>query len=682
MPAIKERGKGMIHSLSDFSIDDLANIYDSARILKSDLPPADWYEGKMTMPYNATFPGKVTYANSPLLREVVNRFDPNDPAIDITLMGPAQFGKTFMVLFPVITYAMSQNPCNITLLTGHSELSGDTVVELDKVIDELGLRYLISSNVQKSRNNKTGDTATKKEFSGFTFRAGSVTNHNLLRFYNVMIMLVDDLDAAKMFESSTGNTIELVKGRTKSYEGRCKRGWISTPQVAGSSLIDSQFQMSDKRYYYIPCQSSSCREMIILEYKMVNEHNPYGLTWKLDNLGRVDPNSVHYVCPKCGNGFSEKNKKKFLNDGEWRPTCVSKEPDHYGYKFNGLYNSPGMTSWTTLITSHINWNPPGLPRIEDKYQTHLNINVGDLYYPPKEEIKASDIQNNERDYERGTIPDRLSQLDGNGDIVLLTLTADANGNLNDARLDWEVRGWAESGAVYSIDHGSIGTFVPYENVQARKKRHDSKELWSYELNAKNSVWKEFDKKLDQVFVGQSGRRMKIFMSALDTGHLEDQMFNYIDNSNFNIVGVKGEKESALLKVGIDVATFKVGKSRPNLFLIQVNLVKNDIAGILKLKWNKDSDAQPFGFMNFPTGYSHKNFYSHFEAEEKIEDYKNGSLVGFKWQKKSTTSQNHQFDCCVYQYALRDILLWQLFKKAGKVDKYNWVDFVNLVKTKN
>lgn len=676
MQVRKERGKGMILDLSDFDIDELAEIYEHARILKFTQGPADWFDRKISMPFNASIPGAVTYDNTPLWREIVNRFGPEDPATDITIMGPAQMGKTFMVLFPIIAYTISQNPCNIMLLTGHSELTGDTVVELDKVIDQLGLRYLIKPNTQKLKNNKTGDTATKKEFSGFTFRAGSVTNHNLLRFYNAMIILVDDVDAAKKFEVGTGSTVELVKGRTKSYEGREKRGWISTPQIAGSSIIGSQFELSDQRYYYIPCPS--CKDFIRLEYKVVDEHQHYGLTYKTDDFDRIIPTSVHYICPKCANGFTEKNKKQFLLDGHWKPSCVSKEPNHFGYAPNGLYASPGMTSWTTLLSKHKLCHPDGLPRIEDKFQTFINIDIGELYHPPKKEIKKGALANNERNYERGVVPDVISKMDGNGDIVMLSWTADINGTLNDARLDWEIRGWAESGAVYSINHGSIGSFVPHENKEAREKRHAAKEVWTYERKRPNSVWPKVDEILGATYPCMSGRKMKIYISGIDTGYLEDNVYNYIDNSNFNIVGLKGEKESALLRVGLDVPTFKVGKSRTNLFLVQVNLVKNDVAELLSLKWNRGDEAQPFGYMNFPQGYSQKHFYSHFEAEERVDDVKNGTVVGFKWQKKSPTAQNHQFDCCIYQYALRDILLWQIFKKQGKVDKYSWVDFVNLI----
>jgi len=40
-----------------------------------------------------------------------------------------------------------------------------------------------------------------------------------------------------------------------------------------------------------------------------------------------------------------------------------------------------------------------------------------------------------------------------------------NGTEQDARMDYEVVAWSESGATYSIKHGSIGTFIPREGAK-------------------------------------------------------------------------------------------------------------------------------------------------------------------------------------------------------------------------
>src|ERR1700739_3286384 len=388
-------------------LESLEEIIETSRIHISRQKPSEWYESRMVMPKGSAFPGPIRYDRTPYWREPVDCFDPNHPAKDITIMGPAQMGKSIMVLNPIVGFTIEQNPGNILFLTGHSDLTKKAVLKIDYMIDNCGIRYLIKPSILKARNSRTGDTNTDKEFFGGDFKSGSITNHNMLRQNDVKIALSDDLDAGQLAKDDTGSTVDLIKGRTKAYENVCKRAWISTPQKLGESLIAIQFENSDQRYFYIECQC--CHEPIVLERNIqVTDKDMAGLTWKLDNFGRVEPSSVGYICQLCGNFFTDKNKEKFLRGGYWKPTVIPKEYDHYGYKINGLYAAPGMTSWLNLASTSAKCNPPDQPRKEAEWQTHLNIDWGDLYEPPTENIKADKLQENIRNYEITVIPESLS----------------------------------------------------------------------------------------------------------------------------------------------------------------------------------------------------------------------------------------------------------------------------------
>jgi hypothetical protein len=50
---------------------------------------------------------------------------------------------------------------------------------------------------------------------------------------------------------------------------------------------------------------------------------------------------------------------------------------------------------------------------------------------------------------------------------------------------------------------------------------------------------------------------------------------------------------------------------------------------------------------------------------------------FIWQKKTSTSQNHLFDCRVYNIALKEIIT-DLICKEYKLKNYGWGDFVNII----
>lgn len=660
--------------LSETELAQLESLLDRTLVLKSSLKPSEWYEANMIMPPGDTYPGPAQYSRTPYWREPVDCCDPSHPAIDVTIMGPAQMGKSVMVIFALIAYCIGQNPVNILFLTGHSDLTKGAMEKIDYVIKCCGLDHFITPNVIKKRNNRSGDTSEKKEFRGVSLLGGSITNHNLLRQNTARITVSDDLDAGKMSKEETGSTVGLIKGRVKSSEDISKRYWVSTPQVKGRSLIEIQYEKSDKRYWFVQCPHCGNEERRIkLEWFIqVDEKNTAGLTWKVDAMGRVIQNSLEYVCQLCSKAFSDRNKHELLNSGVWQPTQEWIEPYHYGYSINGLYAPYKMTSWYNLAVRWQACNPIGGARIERDFQTWQNIDYGDLYEEVTETPTATELMKHVRPYEIGVIPEKTSEDDGNGDIIFLTLAADCNGKLNDARIDWELRAWSRSGPLYSVCKGSIGTFIPNQN--ALEKERTRREVWSYEMGVKNSVWPVFNELQGRQWKTDTGRVMKVYLTGLDCGYLTENIYNYMNRCQHPIIGLMGDKEKEYVAYTPNMPIFKKSTSRNDLFMVNVNMVKDNVANIMKLKWKKDSgDPQPHQYMNFPK-YDYDGFFSHYESESKKENDKGK----FLWQKKGHTTQNHFFDVCVYHYAIQAVFLWMGFNKINKDGSWTWADYAKMV----
>jgi hypothetical protein len=96
-----------------------------------------------------------------------------------------------------------------------------------------------------------------------------------------------------------------------------------------------------------------------------------------------------------------------------------------------------------------------------------------------------------------------------------------------------------------------------------------------------------------------------------------------------------------------------------------------------LKWDSTwQETQPANFLNFPTPssglYLMKNYFSHFESEEKVID-KNRNFI---WKKKNSASQNHMFDCRLYAVVTKDILVDQVLRE-NKV-KGGWREFCMII----
>ena len=279
-----------------------------------------------------------------------------------------------------------------------------------------------------------------------------------------------------------------------------------------------------------------------------------------------------------------------------------------------------------------------------------------------------------------TIPEKMSERDGNGKIVLITLASDLNGKMDDARLDYEVVGWSESGANYSLDHGSVGTFIP--NQTQRQKDKDDREHWTYHKDAERSVWPEFQKIIERIYETDTGRRMQAFITGVDTGQTYmGSAYNFIENNNSFVIGVKGKDYDKFRKFGIDTPSFRPARERSDLFLIEVNQVKDDLAEFMKLRWNQENE-QPSEFMNFPVPtkkkYNYNTFFSHFEGEHRvIEKNKDGDGISARWIKRNSAAQNHLWDCRVYNMALRDIIV-KLACDEHKIKGGKWKDYVDIM----
>jgi phage terminase large subunit GpA-like protein len=337
-----------------------------------------------------------------------------------------------------------------------------------------------------------------------------------------------------------------------------------------------------------------------------------------------------------------------------------------------------MYDWMHYVNDYIEANPLNQPRKEPEHKAFVNLCLGETYEVSAESPKANSIQKNQRPYDVGTIPEKMSINDGNGTIILLTCAVDMNGTIEDGRLDYEIVAWAESGATYSILHGSIGTFIPRENTLKHKV---DRERWTYEENKENSVWPALDEVLSRAFKTDTDREMRVFMAGLDCGNFKNYAYSYLDKTNKMVVGLKGTRADKYIQFGADVSIFKHSQERSNLYILQVGLIKDSLSDYMNLKWTERDGDQPSNFMNFPQSsnglYGFSNFFEHFESEHRVIETKGGTGIAARWVKKSSNSQNHMWDTRVYNIAMREIILDNIGKQL-KRKPFTWRDYADIM----
>lgn len=657
-------------------------LLEDSTMLLSDIKPSEWTEKKRTMTTNVSpFPGPFTYNRTPYLREIVDCLSPYHPAKEIFVMKGAQIGFTTGVIESGIGYIIEQNPGNILFMTGHADLSEESINKLDVMIDNTGLRPLIRPNVLRARNMRTGDTSKSKEFPGGSLVSGAAGNHKLLMQRSMRYGFIDDYDAAKESSKTDGSTRELIEQRFAAYHDKMKLFFISTPRLKHKSNIEEGFLLGDQRYYHVPCPL--CGELIVLHWSidLPGTKEKAGIHYKLDERNKLIPGSVGYICQACAGFFTDAHKYEINLHGKWIPTAEPSQPGFYSYHISSLYASPGMFDWEHYVRQYLEAYPVGADPVEEKAKTFSNLVLGQTYEDIGESIKANQLQQNTRPYEIGIVPEKLSIADGNGKIVLITLACDLNGVLDDARLDYEVVAWAESGSSYSIMHGSIGTFIPLENT---KKFKEDRERWTYNHYQSNSVWNKFDEVIKTVWQFDTGRKMGIFCTLVDSGHYTLQAYTFVEKNNSTVFAIKGDKDKPL-RLGGSVPNFSPSKEKPGkLYMLQVNHMKDELAEKVRLKWDSgNDDRQPNGFMNFPTPgrglYEYKNYFSHYEAETRMVESKEGKPITAIWKKKNSIVQNHFWDVRIYNVAAKEIYSTLICKEL-KIKNPTWQDFVDLIKS--
>lgn len=710
----------------DIYIPQFENLFDAGLAQISDIKPSAWTEANVIM--GKPRPGPFRYDYTPYAKEIIDCLAPDHPARKVAVMKGAQIGFSSGVIYPGIGWLIQNNPGNCYLMVGAPELIPKAMEKLDLLLTNSDLRRYISDQSGRQRKGKTGDTNLKKDFSGGYVSIGSANNHKNIAQVDLQYIFLDDLDQMKGETAYAGGLIKLIEKRAAAYKDIYKMLLISTPLLKQSSLIEPAFLLGDRRRRMVECPN--CHEPIIwkrvvAEGELMNnltgetaKHNG-GLIWEKNNHDQVIEKSVGYVCYKCAGWHNDKDKYNQLNGGFWKPTAIPSRDDYFSYHIPSLYAPIGMFDWLQIARDYEECHPEG-KRVEKDYRVLVTTVDGETYESKEDENSAKDIQANQRDYAIGIIPETLAERDGNGRIVLLTIGMDCNGTVmgvngakeNDARIDYQIKAWTETGASYSIKQGSIGTFVPRERSLLVK---DIRTKWTYEPGKPNSVWPLVYEIVTQVYKGDKGGNFKINRPGIDVGMYSDYILPFIDftigrNPQNPVIGLRGDKELEFVLDNRNLPLFKEGAARKDVFYLQVGFIKDMLSNHMKLRWDRENDvSQPYRFMNFPMSqlyicpvkkkyndiigvkyegdylYQTEAFFNHYEAEHRAKVVKDSGSEAFRWVKKSALHQNHFWDTDVYNLAIVEICVRKLGKALEKQTKipageFTWTDFVNYMNT--
>ena len=476
-----------------------------------DLKLSEWSDRyRKLSPESSAEAGQWNTSRAEYQREIMDTF--NDPNIErIVVMTSSQVGKTEIIL-NAIGYYIDQDASPILIV--QPTLQMGQAFSKDRLSAMIRDSEKLRGSVKDARSRDANNTTMHKKFAGGHLTIVGSNSASGLASRPIRILLMDEVDRYELSAGSEGSPIALAVARTKTFWNR-KIFMCSTPTIKGLSAIESAFEESDKRYYYVPCPE--CEHKQVLKWKNV--------VWEEDK-----PETAAYACQECGSVIEESKKQWMLKHGEWRATNESNNTA--GFHISELYSV-----WSTWSQMAINFleakkNPETL-------KTFINTALGESWEEQGESVEYDTLLQRRLSYDKTNVPE---------DVLVITAGIDCQKD----RLECQTVGFGKNYEAWVIDY---------------------KIFWG-DPNA-FQVWQDLDLYLKKRFKTETNRIIPISCACIDSGgHHTNMVYQFTKPRQARrIFAIKG-----LSQAGKPIAnrpTF-VGKNKAVLYGVGTDTAKEAI----------------------------------------------------------------------------------------------------------
>jgi phage terminase large subunit GpA-like protein len=534
--------------------DILAKAWDEGLAPDPELTVTEWADRYRILSSRAAAEsGQYRSGRTPYLREIMDCLSALSEVRRVVFKKAAQVGASEMGM-NWIGYIMDQVPGPVMLV--------QPTVDTAKRFSNQRIQPLIddcpqlAAKVARSRSRDTANTMLMKEFLGGVLIITGANSAVGLRSMPVRFLMLDEVDAYPGDLEDEGDPLALAEARTRTYGYRSKVFLASTPKLKGTSRISREFELSDKRFFHVPCPH--CGEVQVLTFNR--------LKWE---PGR--PETVAYQCAACEVPIREAAKTEMLARGKWIATAEIHDRTVRGYHLSGLYSPSGWLTWAEIAKQ---WEE-AVDDVERR-KTFVNTVLGEEW-----EEEADVVPDWTRLYERRedwphlTVPRKG---------LFLTAGADVQAD----RIEVDVWAWGRGLESWLIDHlilwgdpGKPETFAQLDALLARTWEH------------------------------ANGARLVLQRLAIDSGAFTQQVYAWVRSQNrAAVLAVKGVPQYDRT-VPVNGPTFvevtqngiKV-KRGVGVWTVSVSFFKRELYKLLALPRPTDTVLAEVGY---PAAYVHLPF---------------------------------------------------------------------------
>jgi terminase, large subunit len=350
--------------------------------------PWQWAEEHLELSARSTpFPGRFTTARTPFVRGPLEAFW--DPAIRrVTLCFSAQSGKTTL-LSVALAYTIDQAPGPIlyALPSENAALS----------FSKNRLQPLIQDSPVLARHM----TDRKHDFKGLemimdrltVYLVGAATPAQLA-MRPVRYLFCDEVDKWPPATSREADSLSLAIERVKSFRNH-KIVLASTP-TTDTGPIWQNFQAGSQEFFNIQCEY--CKTMFPVEWENIKWPKEAGLEVVREN--------TWLECPSCQQRYTERDRGRLLQTGEWLAENKEAPADHRSFRINEL-SSP-VSRWGDLAVKFLTARAAQKTGDLGPLHSFINSSLAQPWSEPEHQshAKPEHIQRLCDDRKQGELPDQ------------------------------------------------------------------------------------------------------------------------------------------------------------------------------------------------------------------------------------------------------------------------------------
>jgi phage terminase large subunit GpA-like protein len=616
--------------------------------------PVEFNEGARYLPQSVSrFSGYIDYSLTPYWIEILNCFDPDSDAREVSVMKGVQVAYT--TALESIMFYVAGHLCTVPCMfaTADKDLSRARMENnIIPMFQHSGMNVFESAD--QEGGSKTGKTQAQLQWKGggYMIPAGA-KNSDRMRSFSIMFLLMDEIDAWPGYLRGGGNPVFLLKDRCAAFWGVRKIMMGSTPVLKGSSHIESEYMRGDQRQYEVRCLK--CGFPQALRWSGKDDRGvKFGMAWDYNADGTLDMMSVRYLCRNCQHAHQEHDKPRLfsVDNAAWVPTATPVEPGIRSYKLPAMYSPVGMQPWSKCVSAYLRAWDPNQSRVKDMdaFQLFYNNVLAEPFEVIGEKFNFQRMSAHRRTFYRyGEIPNREIEKFCPSVVQFLAMTVDVHADF----LAVLVVGFTVGGNSWTVEYKHITDPVEH----------------GCEL-IESPCWAEVQRMIDeQEYVADDGRRYRIAITLVDSGYAEKTVSEFCSQWDSGVYPIKGDSYSDKR-----INNFREMKTSAgaNGFLIAADAYKDRMAPILRREWQPEMGDQGQYQFNAPvdmTDLQIKELTREYKREKKMP---NGN-VKREWYRPQG-ARNELWDCLMYAEAAFEILALLVCRNNLELTEIDWPTF--------